>query len=140
MRKFCIATIVVIEAIAAAWVATTPRKNAEAQVAEESARKDERVFMLNVLWFKEDGGAEKYAEYIAAAAPFVEKLGGKTNGSFVPEAGIIGEFDADLFFVVEWPSEAAFLALVQDPEYRKISHLREEAVRDSLLIRCRAAQ
>ncbi|MCH8265254.1 MAG: hypothetical protein IIC10_07630 [Proteobacteria bacterium] len=31
----------------------------------------------------------------------------------------------------------AFTNLVQDPEYQAISHLREEAIRDSLLIRFR---
>lgn len=30
---------------------------------------DEKVYMLNALWFKKDGGAEKYAEYAAAAGP-----------------------------------------------------------------------
>jgi len=29
---------------------------------------DEKVFMLNALWFKEDGGSETYEEYIKLAA------------------------------------------------------------------------
>ena len=43
--------------------------------AQQSAEKDERIYMLNVLWFKEDGGAEKYQEYMAAAGPFAAKHG-----------------------------------------------------------------
>ncbi len=95
------------------------------------------IYMLNVLWFKEDGGAEKYAEYAAAAAPFVEEIGGKLVESYRPEAALIGEWNPDLFFVVEWPSWETFLKLPENPGYQSIAHLREEALRDSLLIRCR---
>ncbi len=97
----------------------------------------EKVYMLNVLWFKEDGGAEKYAEYAAAAAPFVEELGGHLLESYKPEQALIGEWAADLFFVVEWPDWETFLRLPQNPEYLKIAHLREEALSNSLLIRCK---
>ena len=101
---------------------------------------DEKVYMLNVLWFRENGGAERYAEYAAAAAPLVEALGGRLVESYVPEAALIGDWNPDLFFVVEWPSWEVFIELPQKPEYQKIAHLREEAIRDSLLIRCRREQ
>jgi len=55
----------------------------------------------------------------------------------LPEANIIGKFDADLVFFVEWPSQKAFAEFVQDPGYLAIRHLREEAIRDSLLVRCK---
>ncbi len=97
----------------------------------------ETVYMLNVLWFKEDGGSEKYAEYAAAAAPFVAELGGRLVESYTPESAVIGEWNPDLFFVVEWPDWETFLKLPQHPGYQKIAHLRDEALRDSLLIRCR---
>lgn len=93
--------------------------------------------MLNVLWFKPDGGAEKYAEYMAAAGPFVAQYGGKSDGAYAPETNIIGEFDADLVFFVEWPNLKAFTEFAQDPGYQAVSHLRGEAIRDSLLIRCK---
>jgi len=32
---------------------------------------DEKMYMLNVLWFKPDGGAAKYQEYLNAAIPHV---------------------------------------------------------------------
>ena len=97
----------------------------------------EKVYMLNVLWFKEDGGAEKYAEYAAAAAPFVTELGARMLDAYVPEMAVIGDWSPDLLFVVEWPSWEAFTELPRNPGYQKIAHLREEALRDSLLIRCR---
>ncbi len=103
----------------------------------EAASEDEHFSMLNVLWFKPDGGAEKYKEYLKAAGPFAAKHGGKRDSMYVPEANIIGKFDADLVFFVEWPNQKAFAEFLQDPGYQAVSHLRKEAVRDSLLIRCK---
>ncbi len=111
--------------------------NAAEGEPRSNARHDERFFMLNVLWFKPDGGAAKYDSYLKAARPFVAKHGGKSDGAFVPQANIIGEFDADLVFFVEWPNQKAFVEFIQDPGYQAVSHLRKEAIRDSLLIRCR---
>ena len=34
---------------------------------------DEKVYMLNVLWFKPDGGAQKCAEYAAAVTPYLQR-------------------------------------------------------------------
>jgi uncharacterized protein (DUF1330 family) len=82
-------------------------------------------------------GAAKYAEYAAAAAPFVDELGGRLVDSYAPMGALIGDWNPDLFFVVEWPDWETFLKLPQNPGYLKIAHLREEALRDSLLIRCK---
>lgn len=97
---------------------------------------DEKIYMLNALWFKKDGGAQKYAEYGAAAGPIVRALGGRPLEGYVPEASLIGEWQPDVFFVVEYPSWNAFLQLGQDENYKKIAHLRTEALENSLLIRC----
>ena len=97
---------------------------------------DEKIYMLNVLWFKKDGGAAKYAEYAAAASPFVEELGGRMLDGFAPDLALIGEWDPDLFFIVEWPSWDVFTKLPESEGYKKIAHLREEALENSLLIRC----
>ena len=97
---------------------------------------EDKIYMLNALWFKKDGGAEKYAEYTAAAAPFVQELGGNMIDGFAPDLALIGEWDPDLFFIVEWPNWDAFTKLPQSDGYNKIAHLREEALDNSLLIRC----
>ena len=100
---------------------------------------DEKIYMLNALWFKPDGGAEKYMEYLKAATPFVEKYGGrKATPGYAPDKAVIGEFDADLVFLVEYPSWGAFKKMIADPEYlARAVPLREAAVAKSLLIRCR---
>ncbi len=100
---------------------------------------DEKIYMLNALWFKKDGGAGKYAEYAAAAAPFVTELGGRLVESYAPDVALIGEWDPDLFFVVEWPSWDAFTKLPENAGYQEIAHLREDALDKSLLLRCRRA-
>jgi uncharacterized protein (DUF1330 family) len=100
-------------------------------------QESEPFYMFNALWFREDGGAQKYSEYLQAAGPFVSKHGGKVNDTYAPEQALIGEFDADLVFLVEWPSQEAFGSLFQDPGYQAIAYLREEAIVNSLLIRFR---
>ena len=97
---------------------------------------DEKIYMLNALWFKPEGGAAKYQEYLKAAGPHVVKYGGRVTNSYRPDESLIGEFDADLVFFVEWPNQKAFEDLRIDPGFKKVSPLREAAIRDSLLIRC----
>ncbi len=100
---------------------------------------DERIYMLNALWFKKDGGAETYQQYLKAAGPVVQKLGGRVVERYTPDLAIIGDWDPDLFFLVEWPDMAAFESLLTNEDYQQIRHLREDALDKSLLIRCRKA-
>ena len=57
------------------------RKPVAANTQEATIEMDEKVYMLNVLWFKEDGGAKKYAEYATAAGPFVQAPAQTTSAS-----------------------------------------------------------
>ena len=97
------------------------------------------IFMLNVLWFHPNGGAERYREYLKAVWPTARKYGGEKLDAYVPEAAVIGELDADLLFMVRWPNQDRFEAFIADPEFQAVRHLREEALTKSLLIRCRSA-
>lgn len=99
---------------------------------------DQQAFyMLNALWFKPDGGFESYKQYLKAAGPIVAKYGGKpATDLYLPQQEIIGEFDADMIFFVEWPDWNTFTSFASDPDYVKIRHLREDAITKSLLIRC----
>ncbi|GAA5315146.1 MAG: hypothetical protein AseanaTS_03500 [Candidatus Pelagadaptatus aseana] len=98
---------------------------------------DEPIYMLNALWLKKDGGAEKYLEYGAAARPLLAKAGAEVQENYAPEQSLIGDFDPDVFFMVRYPSMDAFKTMIGSPEYQKILHLREEAIDNSLLIRCK---
>ncbi len=95
------------------------------------------IYMLNVLWFKPDDGKQTYQQYLHAVQPIVAKYGGKKLDSYVPDLEVIGTFDADLIFTVEWPSWEIFQQFIHDDDFLSIRHLREEALDRSLLIRCR---
>ena len=84
--------------------------------------------MLNLLRFKPDGGQERYAEYGAAVAPSLEKVGGRIVWAGEPAAPLLGEQGWDMVALVEYPSRQAFLDMIASPEYQEIGHLRTEAL------------
>lgn len=97
----------------------------------------EPIFMLNALWFKADGGKEKYLEYGEAARPLLAKAGAEVQNNYYPEKSLIGDWDPDVFFLVKYPSKDAFNRMINSLDYQAILHLREEAIDKSLLIRCK---
>ncbi len=89
------------------------------------------IAILNILWF-EPGGRERYDEYLTAARPLVEAVGGRYIAPrFVPQQAIEDAFDPDLIFIGNYPSRAALEALVTNAEYIEVSKSRGEAVRRS---------
>ena len=99
-------------------------------------KKEKPILMFNALWFKPEGGWEQYKMYMEKVRPLLEKHGGRVKDGGIPTKSVIGEFDADLIFLVEYPSWRAFIQFTQDPEYTGIRPYREEAIVNSLLIRC----
>ena len=112
-----------------------------------SMQRDGPVHMLNLVRLREqaiypDGraatGAEAYAAYGRESALVFHRVGGRIvwRGSF--ELMLIGPQDAeqwDLCFIAEYPSAAAFVEMVKDPDYQKAVVHRQAAVADSRLIR-----
>lgn len=112
-------------------------------------RADDRpgpIHMLNLVRFREraaypDGrratGAEAYAAYGRESHPVFARLGGRIvwRGAF--ELTLIGPAEEkwDECFVAEYPSVAAFVAMIRDPAYREAVKHRQAAVLDSRLIR-----
>ena len=99
---------------------------------------DETVFVLNVIWFK-PGGAARYAEYLDAARPIVEGLGGAFLEPYRVVNALEGGLDADLVFYGRYPSEEALFGMLSSPEYQAIYHLRDEAVERSITSLCQPA-
>jgi uncharacterized protein (DUF1330 family) len=95
---------------------------------------DEPITMLNLLRFV-DGGAERYAEYLAhfrrASARFGAEVVyyGHGRAPVVAEAG--QAWDAVL--LVRYPSRKAFSDMVRDPEYQAGTHLRSESLVEAVL-------
>ena len=112
-------------------------------------RADDRpgpVHMLNLVRLRaraaypdgrEATGAEAYAAYRRESLPVFSRLGGRVvwRGRF--ELMLIGPPDErwDLWFIAEYPSVAAFVAMIRDPVYREAVKHRQAAVEDSRLIR-----
>lgn len=103
------------------------------------------IHMLNLVKLRdkaeyEDGrqasGIEAYRAYGEESAPIFSRLGGRIVWRGKMEQMLIGPAEAwDICFIAEYPSVAAFVEMVQDPEYRKAMTHRQAAVADSRLIR-----
>ncbi len=92
------------------------------------------LVMLNLLAFKPDGGAERYAEYAQATAPFLERVGGRLISAYSPAPTLIGDEDWDMVALVEYPTRGAFLEMIGSEEYQAITHLRTESLRAAALV------
>ena len=104
------------------------------------------IHMLNLVKLRDkaaydDGreatGAEAYAAYGRESAPVLARLGGRVVWRGALEQVVIGppEEDWDLCFIAEYPSPAAFVEMIKDPQYRQAMAHRQAAVADSRLIR-----
>jgi uncharacterized protein (DUF1330 family) len=104
------------------------------------------IHMLNLVRFRDqaaypDGrsatGREAYAAYGRDSYPVFSRLGGRIvwRGNF--ELMLIGPSEErwDECFIAEYPSVAAFVAMIRDPDYREAVKHRQAAVLDSRLIR-----
>lgn len=113
--------------------------------------RDTPINMLNLVRFREGAdypaghacagrgltGADAYRLYRQESAPIFARVGGKIvwRGRF--EGVVTGPVDEhwDSCFIAAYPSAAAFLAMVTDPDYRLAVVHRQAAVATSRLIR-----
>ena len=118
----------------------------EAFAAFRANDREGPIHMLNLVRLRAraaypDGrqasGADAYAAYGRDSGPIFARLGGKIvwRGEF--EQMLIGPSDErwDHCFIAEYPSVAAFVAMIRDPAYREAVKHRQAAVDDSRLIR-----
>ncbi|MFN2329813.1 MAG: DUF1330 domain-containing protein [Chromatocurvus sp.] len=117
--------------------------------AFKSLPRDTPINMLNLIRFNDtavypDGervpGAEAYARYGKHSGPIFRKLGGEILWRGRGECMVIGPAEEawDVAFVARYPSAAAFMAMVTDPDYQAIVIHRQVAVADSRLVRLAA--
>jgi uncharacterized protein (DUF1330 family) len=104
------------------------------------------IHMLTVVKLREkasypDGreatGAEAYAAYSRESRTVFSRLGGRIvwQGRFEQMLiGPAGEY-WDICFIAEYPSVAAFVAMIRDPIYREAVKHRQAAVEDCRLMR-----
>jgi uncharacterized protein (DUF1330 family) len=122
--------------------------NAEQFEAFFEAPDDGPFVMVNLLKFKPraeyvDGkdatisGADAYARYGAAVTQMIQALGGRVVYGGQVTSLMLGEVGElwDSIGLVEYPSLAAFRAMVTSPEYAAISHHRTAGLAGQLNIR-----
>jgi uncharacterized protein (DUF1330 family) len=124
-------------------MAVTPNRQ---QFTELAAAPDEGpVVMLNMLKFKAradgDGaasGAAEYRRYGDAAIQMVEARGGKVLWAGAADQILIGDPDEDWdqVVLVQYPSRAAFIDMVTQPEYEKAHEHRESGLERTILVAC----
>jgi uncharacterized protein (DUF1330 family) len=111
------------------------------RLAEEGA-----IHMLNLVRLRDEAvypdgreatGAEAYAAYGRESGPIFRRVGGRIAWSGDFRLMLIGPAEElwDRCFIAEYPSGAAFVEMVKDPEYQKAVIHRQAAVLDSRLIR-----
>ena len=82
-------------------------------------------------------GLDAYRAYGRDSAEVFARVGGRQVWAGRPEAVVTGPAEEawDMAFIAEYPSAAAFLAMVTDPAYREHVKHRTAGVADSRLIR-----
>jgi len=113
--------------------------------------RDQPIQMLNLVRLKAQAdypadhpshgqglsGLEAYRAYGRETAALFQSLGGRQIWAGRPQAVVTGPADErwDLAFIAQYPSAAAFLAMVTNADYRESVKHRQAAVEDSRLIR-----
>jgi uncharacterized protein (DUF1330 family) len=95
------------------------------------------VVMINLLAFNDEGGQPSYELYAAEVLPHLERVGARIIYAGHPSEVLIGGEEHpwwDAIAVVEYPSRAKFIEMVNDPEYQKIAAHRTAALATSELI------
>ncbi|MEJ1158429.1 DUF1330 domain-containing protein [Prosthecomicrobium sp. N25] len=114
--------------------------------AFERADRPGPIHMLNLIALRAEAvypdgrvatGEEAYAAYGRESRPVFEGLGGRIVWRGRPELMLIGPKTErwDLAFIAEYPSVAAFAAMIRDPRYRAAMVHRQAGVADSRLLR-----
>ena len=101
-----------------------------------AAGEDDRPFvMLNLLAFDGEEGRRTYEEYGRQAQPHLERVGGEVIYHGAGDPALVDDQGRswDTVMLVRYPSRAAFLEMIADPDYQETSKLRTAALADAVL-------
>jgi uncharacterized protein (DUF1330 family) len=92
------------------------------------------VVMLNLLKYRA-GGEASYRAYNAALKDYLPSIGAEVL--YVGDCSTVlvapDGWDWDAVLIVRYPSRQAFSAMVADPSYQAVTHLRTEALTEAVL-------
>src|SRR5262249_28637503 len=102
------------------------------QIAALAARPaDAPLVMVNLLKFRENGGLQSYLRYAQDTGPHLQRVGATVRYGGTAPAVIIGDGERpwwDAILIVEYPSPAAFIAMVTNEEYLTVHEHRAAAL------------
>lgn len=108
------------------------------QLAALAARPvDAPVVMVNLVKFKQPDGLQRYVQYGREVAPHLDRVGAVIRYSGVAPTFILGEGEKpwwDAIVIAEYPSLAAFMAMVTSPDYAAVQEHRTAALERGELI------
>ena len=88
---------------------------------------DGRLYVVNLLWVNDPGGFDEYQE---RAKPILARHGVHIERWLMTEAIVGNGIDKPDQIVVTWFKDAAAMeAFVNDPEYREVAEIRDQAVK-----------
>ena len=113
--------------------------------------RDQPIQMLNLVKLKPSAeypegypdhgkgltGLDAYRAYGRTTAHIFKRVGGKQVWAGKPQVMVTGPGSEawDIAFIAEYPTSAAFIEMVRDPQYRELVAHRTAGVADSRLLR-----
>ena len=92
------------------------------------------LVLVQLLRFAE-GGRDRYLEYSAAAQRTLTRVGAQVlYGGECTEPLLATGGNWDAVVLVRYPSRAAYLEMLADPDYQEIAPLRRAALREAMLL------
>ena len=92
------------------------------------------VVMLNLLKYR-PGGEESYGAYSSALKDYLPAIGAEVLYAGDCSTSLVApsSWDWDAVLIVRYPSRQVFSAMVSDPAYQEVTHLRSEALSEAVL-------
>ncbi len=93
------------------------------------------VVMLNLLRFSGEAGRASYARYSGKVQPFLDEVGATVLYAGDCSTTLVApdEHRWDALLVVRYPSRAAFLRMIGNPDYQAITELRTAGLEAAVL-------
>lgn len=98
---------------------------------------DKPVVMINLLQFNVGEGRERYLQYGREVARHLARVGARVRYGGMTPINVIGDDVRpwwDAILVVEYPTPAAFLDMVNDPDYQRVHEHRAAALQRGDLV------
>lgn len=110
-----------------------PNPEQRATLIDAATDNNAPVVMVNLLQFRSDGAAD-YQRYAKEVQPYLDSVGATVLHAGDASHVVAGDIDQpwwDAIVVVRYPSRAAFVSMVTNPEYHEHAHAHRAAALES---------